>query len=206
MVAEKCYFTNTSTSKGKETPGAATVCSWYLNFDLKFLSMYKRGLIISFLISCNIIASLAQHSDKENELRKITRLALSDVRLDYLKDSTQPFYIYFLTFSVDAESNHPIIQKTCDYPQGSFDISAKKLEKFEAVDVNWNLLVPGLSKQNTIILPIVVSIDPDKQMKKPCFTIDQHIEILRQCFVHVRIGSDIKIMEPLYYFETGFLH
>jgi len=167
--------------------------------------MFRSYLFIIFICSTGF-AGLAQQSDRENELRKITRLALSDVRLDYLKDSTHPVFMYYLTFSIHPETNRPIIQNTCDYPQSSFDISAKTLEKFEALDVNWNLLIPDISKQDIIFLPIVVSRDPDKQMKKPCFTFEQHIEIAGYCLANSSRANNFKIMEPLYYFEQGFLH
>jgi hypothetical protein len=168
--------------------------------------MLRTISLTALSVTCNLFASYAQPSGKESEIRKIIRLAISDVKLNYLLDSTHLVYVYYLTFSINPETNRPIIQNTCDYPQGSFDITAKKLEKFEAVDVNWNILIPGFSRQDIIFLPIVVSRDTDKQMKKPCFTMEQHMEIAGNCLANSRWANNLKIMEPLYYYEQGSLH
>jgi hypothetical protein len=120
-------------------------------------------------------------------------------------DSSTAYYIYFILFSIDSSTQNPIVNKTYQYPNDSYEEMNKKLNEFKKLNVNWKLLMPDLKKNDEILLPVFYISDKIHKQIKPLFTFNEEFDIILKAFSQIEIWSHLKVMESIYNYEVGFV-
>ncbi len=164
--------------------------------------MFQKLLFITSFIVYFHTASFCQ--DKQREINKIIKLNLAQVKFGHLMDSSNTYYIYFILFSIDSITQNPIVHKTYQYPNESYDEMNRKLNEFKKLQVDWKLLIPDLKKNDEILLPVFYVRHKDHKQIKPLFTFNEVFDIILKAFPKIEIGDHLKVLESIYNYELGF--